>query len=256
MKDILLFKKYTSNKLLPILYWTGFVAIFSATPTLIEMYEDMFGFDNDEWMVENLKWELEEEKHQIAYIESEFNHDVTQLKNELKSEWFTEADYEEELNYLTERHEEQLSWHNENIQRMEADMLFHKDILENETSDLTLLLIIFIVLQIIWRVFLEWWFRWFNFLNIERKDTDNNVSETSIVKGFASLKLNITSSYYIILYYLLALGAVAGVVWVLIEAPLLISQMIELTLYLIVFEMMLRLFFEARIVFFKYLKRN
>ena len=256
MKDILLFKKYTSNKLLPILYWTGFVAIFSATPTLIEMYEDMFGFDNDEWMVENLKWEIEEEKHEIAYIESEFNHDVTQLKNELKSEWFTEADYEEELNYLTERHEEQLSWHNENIQRMEADMLFHKDILENETSDLTLLLIIFIVLQIIWRVFLEWWFRWFNFLNIERKDTDNNVSETSIVKGLASLKLNITSSYYIILYYLLALGAVAGVVWVLIEAPLLISQMIELTLYLIVFEMMLRLFFEARIVFFKYLKRN
>jgi len=256
MKDILLFKKYASNKLLPILYWTGFVAIFSATPTLIEMYEDMFGFDNDEWMVENLKWEIEEEKHEIAYIESEFDHDVTQLKNELKSEWFSEADYEEELNYLTERHEEQLSWHNENIQRMEADMLFHKDILENETSDLTLLLIIFIVLQIIWRVFLEWWFRWFNFLNIERKDTDNNVSETSIVKGFASLKLSITSSYYIILYYLLALGAVAGVVWVLIEAPLLISQMIELTLYLIVFEMMLRLFFEARIVFFKYLKRN
>ena len=256
MKDILLFKKYASNKLLPILYWTGFVAIFSATPTLIEMYEDMFGFDNDEWMVENLKWEIEEEKHEIAYIESEFDHDVTQLKNELKSEWFSEADYEEELNYLTERHEEQLSRHNENIQRMEADMLFLKDILENETSDLTLLLIIFIVLQIIWRVFLEWWFRWFNFLNIERKDTDNNVNETSIAKGFATLKLNITSSYYIILYYLLALGAVAGVVWVLIEAPLLISQMIELTLYLIVFEMMLRLFFEARIVFFKYLKRN
>ena len=256
MKDILLFKKYASNKLLPILYWTGFVAIFSATPTLIEIYEDMFGFDNDEWMVENLKWELENEKHEIAYIESEFDHDVTQLKNELKSEWFSEADYEEELNYLTESHEEQLNWHNENIQRFEEEMLFHKNILENETSDFTLLLIIFIVLQIIWRVFLEWWFRWFNFLNIERKDTSNNVSETSIAKGFATLKLNITSSYYIILYYLLALGAVAGVVYVLIEAPLLISQMIELTLYLIVFEMMLRLFFEARIVFFKYLKRN
>ena len=121
---------------------------------------------------------------------------------------------------------------------------------------LIVLIVIFIVLQIIWRVFLEWWFRWFNFLNIERKDTDNNVNETSIAKGFATLKLNITPSYYIILYYLLALGAVAGVVYVLIEAPLLISQMIELTLYLIVFEMMLRLFFEVRIVFFKYLKRN
>ena len=62
MKDILLFKKYASNKLLPILYWTGFVAIFSATPTLIEMYEDMFGFDHDEHMVENLKWEIAEGK--------------------------------------------------------------------------------------------------------------------------------------------------------------------------------------------------
>ena len=256
MKDILLFKKYASNKLLPILYWTGFVAIFSATPTLIEIYEDMFSFDDDEYMVENLKWQLEEEKHETAYIESEFDHDVMQIKNQLESGWISEPDYEEELNYITESHEEQLSWHNENIQRMEADMLFHKNNLEDETSDFTLLLIIFIVLQIIWRVFLEWWFRWFNFLNIERKDTGNNVSETSIAKGFASLKLSIASSYYIILYYLLAIGAVAAVVWLFIEAPLLISQMIELTLYLIVFEMMLRLFFEARIVFFKYLKRN
>ena len=55
---------------------------------------------------------------------------------------------------------------------------------------------------------------------------------------------------------MLAVGAFAAVVWVFIEAPLLTSHMIELTLYLIVFEMMLRLFFEARIVFFKYLKRN
>tara|TARA_Y100000589_G_scaffold325202_1_gene362723 strand:+ start:706 stop:1476 length:771 start_codon:yes stop_codon:yes gene_type:complete len=256
MKDILLFRKYTSNKLLPILYWTGFVAIFTATPTLIDIYEKIFSFNNDEYMIEHLKWQLEEEKHQISFIENEFDHDLKDLENRLKSEWYSEADYIEDLHYFKKQHEEQLYWLNQNIQRFEQEMLFHKNNLENKTSDLIILLIVFIVLQVIWRVFLEWWFRWFNFLNIERKTVDNNEVNSNIIRGFTTLKISITSPYYIILYYLLALGAVGGVVWIFIDWTLLTKQIIELILYLIVFEIMLRLFFEARIVFFKYLKRN
>jgi len=256
MKNYLLFKKYSTPKLLTILYWTGLIAIYPATGTLIHLYETTFSYNNDEYMVENNKWELDHEKHNMAQIEDGYIHDMSVTEDQLKSEWITQDEYDKEIKYLTEHYDQEMKWHAENILRIEERLSYHKNNLENESSDLLPFLIIFLALQIVWRVILEWWKRWFDFLNIEIKNQNESNIESNLIKDFGVLKAFITPSYYIILYYSIAIGLIGFLVHMCLNTTIPPKHMLELTLYVIVLEIILRAYFETRLVFFKFLKRR
>ena len=184
-------------------------------------------------------------------------HNISLTEEQLKDEWITQDQYDNEIKYLTEDYDEEMKWHSENILRIEKNLSFHKNNLENESSDLTSFIIIFLVLQILWRIFCEWWGRWFSFLNVtESSSVDSNTTNsTNKLKDFALLKAYIAVPYYTIVYLLMAIG-VLGILVYFYSLGLETSILLELTLYIIVFQLFLRLYFEMAIALFRYLKRR
>ena len=217
MKNFILFKSYSTSKILPILYWAGFVAIFTGAPTLMHIYNSaMYGnYDDTEWI-----------DRELMYVEEDY-----------ASGYITEEHYNARKNSLIEE----------------------KEYYENSDSsfDLTTIILI-VVLQIFWRVFCEWWGRWFSFLNVPESSSANPNTENSSnkLKDFAMLKAYIAIPYYAIVYLLLSIGCLLGLVYLYLNAPLTGKHFYELTLYTIAFLMFLRLYFEMAIALFRYLKRR
>ena len=119
------------------------------------------------------------------------------------------------------------------------------------------MIIIFLVLQIVWRVFCEWWFRWFNHINVERSSESNQKSESNLIKDFGMFKSNISPGYYLILYYILALGLLGILLYFLFVQNVMGAKVaLEATVYIVIIEIALRLYFEMMIALFKYLKRS
>ena len=47
MKNFILFKSYSTSKILPILYWAGLIAILPFTSTSLDLYEKLLGIGID-----------------------------------------------------------------------------------------------------------------------------------------------------------------------------------------------------------------
>jgi hypothetical protein len=219
MKNFILFKSYSTSKILPILYWAGFVAIFTGAPTLMHIYESaMYGSgDNGEWI-----------KHESMNLQKQY------------AEGYIDQVY----------YNNQMEWLNK-----------EREYYENSSSRYQgtyLPIILIIILQIFWRVFCEWWGRWFSFLNVpESSSADSNTeNSTNKLKDFALIKAYIAVPYYAIVYLLLSIGCLIGLVYLYLNAPLTGKHFYEVTLYTIAFLMFLRLYFEMSIALFRYLKRR
>jgi len=228
MKDTLLFKKYATSKLLPILYWIGFLGIFLAVPRVMQIYDDIFGYGGDPYHVESLE-------KRLHFVEME-------KENMLE--------YQSDDYYGTE-------YMDEEIAMIKRELEDEKSFLEEDSGDILPMIIIFLVLQIVWRVFCEWWFRWFNYINVERSSERNQKSESNLIKDFGMFKSNISPGFYLILYYILALGLLGILLYTFGFVPGMgITVILEVILYFVILEMILRLYFEMMIALFKYLKRS
>jgi len=212
MNNYLLFKSYSTSKLLPILYWIGFVAIFTAVPTLVDLYNNTMHGSGD-WI-----------EHEIEWVQKDYN-----------AGYIDKIEYESRMMHINEQ----------------------KEIYGHSDYDF-LALVLIIILQIFWRVFCEWWGRWFSFLNLpESNSTDSNTeNSTNKLKDFALLNAYIAVPYYAIVYFLLSIGCLIFLVYVYLNAPFTAKQFFETTVYAIVFLLFLRLYFEMSIVLFRYLKRK
>ena len=80
----------------------------------------------------------------MAQVEDNYLHNISLTEEKLKDEWITQDQYDNEIKYLTEDYDEEMKWHSENILRIEKNLSFHKNNLENESSDLTPFIIIFL----------------------------------------------------------------------------------------------------------------
>jgi hypothetical protein len=197
-------------------------------PRVIQISDDIFGYGGD--------------PNHVEYLENELERALNEREEMLE--------YESDDYYGTEYMDQEIS-------RIKTNLEYEKSFLEEDSGDLLITIIVILVLQIVWRVFCEWWFRWFNYINVERSSESNQKSESNLIKDFGMFKSNISPGYYLILYYILALGLLGILVYLLfVQNGMGVTVLLEVILYVVILEMILRLHFEMMIALFKYLKRS
>ena len=246
MKDYLLFKKLHTSKFLPSMYWIG-VLFFCA----------FFYFLYTDWVKEQTSYVLGEPvfDKEKAYYEDESGRDDVYCegryvtpKQALKLGCIQQREYEQivsEFNAEKKMYEDAEKSHKAEAQNW-ADQ---------EAKQYRLyLLIVFVIIQLFWRIYCEWWKRLFTFFNRKSEAKDN--TNESLIKGIISLDKEITIPFYIVFYLLGALGSLIGIIALFgSNIVLSFSETISVISFLLFFQLFWRLIFEFYVVVFNFLKR-
>ena len=244
MKDYLLFKKLHTSKLLPSMYWLG-VLFFCAIS--YSLYTDWV-----EYQVSHYGGGFKEDSEFAYKMENEniyCKRRYVTPKEALEKGCIDEEEYED---YMSEANEEKNRRKTEEAENQQREEKYK----QSRAEELRLtILIAFVIIQLFWRIYCEWWKRLFTFFNRKREAKDN--SNQSLIKGIISLDKEITIPFYIVFYLLGALGSLIGIIVFFMEMmdELSFSLSIAMVLFLLFFQLFWRLIFEFYVVVFNFLKR-